>query len=292
MEQLKRYHPRYPNYFYGSINDWVEASTDTSKMNETHSLWYNENAQHDKKCEYPSWHGVASHDELEATLRSATYEPAIALMEKNIEHIPFLPTKKRSLVWDTFGDEIDLTKIYNGLPDYWRTTQKRTRLGQPLITLNCQIGLNSRYSAEHYLWRGVAAMNFVAFAEASGYRVQVLGSILNKKCYVNLVNNSQDNVQIVQIKAHNQPLNINALSCTLAFAGFDRHCLFQSLRTLQNLINSNLGIANPADLHEEYENYIAIDDSVYNQDTAKKWLSSVLKTLQDIREGAQRCTGT
>jgi hypothetical protein len=283
MDKLRRHHAKHANYFYGTINEWVAASTDIQNQHPDNSTFYNRIGT-SPLFKDKDWYGVSTIEELEYYLRSATYAPALALMEERVEKLAPLPTLKRKLVWDTQGAEVDRQRLYNGQSDYWRSIIKKPALGHPLITLNCQLFLNVNYTADEMIWRAVAALSFVRQAEYAGFRVQILASGYIKEHYVECVNGTNDIAAVVQIKAHNQPLNINTLACVLGFAGFLRYTLLKCVRTSANRVRANSGIPSNLDLSAHHNNYISLTETVRSQESHNRWLKNVRSTLLKIRQ--------
>jgi hypothetical protein len=187
------------------------------------------------------------------------------------------------------GSEIDMQAVWRGdLSRAW-TRQRRRSVNAPRnVAIIIDLCANAGVGADELFWRGASALRVAQSLTDAGYQVAIYGAEGGK-------NNDQrgtvDAVQFVEIKAQDQPLDIDKLAALTAMPGYFRTRLFAGIVRLCDLagkeVSGGYGQAAPELLNDALKlvpqipaTAILQDASVLCERSAAKWIEKAMQQIE------------
>jgi hypothetical protein len=137
---------------------------------------------------------------------------------KNVD-APVATSIKRRNVWQDFGDEVDMQRVYAGNLDYaWRRTKRVCVNGPTRICIFIDSLASGYVESREMLWRGVAAMRLADTLTAAGYLVEIRSGFKGGT----LIGKYDSVLQSVIVKPYDMPINLPVLAATTALPAFFR----------------------------------------------------------------------
>lgn len=172
-------------------------------------------------CE--TWLGAPSPEVFEERLSRGWPEGSQRLMSLAVREISPTSVRRRRLRSDQ-GDEVDMQAVWRGnLSQAWTRTRRMSRPGARSISLILSLGGIATVTADQLFWRGAAALRVASALVDAGYTVAIYGCSPAKEISVS---GNMDSVQFVELKAEDQPLDVDKLAAISAMPGYFRSRLF------------------------------------------------------------------
>lgn len=173
------------------------------------------------------WLGVPTMDDVMRVNERGWPEGAARVAELAAQDVPPPIRLTRKAVRGDHGDELDIHAVYAGHYDTaWRRQARRQRHGVRVITIAARIGAAFKVTSEHMFWRGAAICRLSDALSDAGYAVRIVGVSTSSN---HDGRDAEDCIGLtVDIKAPDQPLNIQSLAVTVALSGFHRYYIFKA----------------------------------------------------------------
>lgn len=170
-------------------------------------------------CE--SWLGAPSPEVFEERLSKGWPEGSERLMSLAVREIAPTSVRRRRQRGDQ-GDEVDMQAVWRGnLSQAWTRTRRMARPGARSVSLLINLGGLGNVTADELFWRGAAALRVAGSLVDAGYTVAIYGCSPAMEISTGL-----DSVQFVELKAEDQPLDVDKLAAISAMPGYFRSRLF------------------------------------------------------------------
>lgn len=156
---------------------------------------------------------------------------AVSLIAEHLrefEDIPIPRSVRRRRIWTDQGDTLEQQRVWSGALDRaWQRCVKREVSAARFINVCCNVSCHARVAAHELTWRGATAIKLADLLTEAGYNVA-----LTAIRYARADSGEGDFLlQRVCVKAATAPLDILAVSGTVAFPGFFRWALFRLAAT-------------------------------------------------------------
>jgi len=159
--------------------------------------------------------------------------------------MPELATTKRVRRWSDDGDEYSRDRFDAGYNECWQTRKRsRVRRGGGTLRITVELGADWTHKAEELIWSGVAALKLADTLEDAGYRVQIDVTVSN--CRLNKRRKGTlpyRMVDVIRVKDHSDPVNIDALLLAVACPLFFRFHAFASKLRRPVRVSDRLGLS-------------------------------------------------
>lgn len=233
------------------------------------------------------WLGAPTIVELNRRLREGWPEGSERLLTLATRDINPVSIRRRRERADQ-GAELDIHAVYRGdLSRAWTRCRKRQGSGVRSVTIVVNIGANAGVKADQMFWRGAAALKLASALTESGYSVAIIGAESAQNMDVV---GKHDLVQCVEIKAEDQPLDLDRLAALTAMPGYFRTGLFAGIcwaadrHGLQAA--GGLGQDAPKLIHDAVKllpvpQHAFIQGEINSQKAAEEWIDSVLGQIED-----------
>lgn len=147
---------------------------------------------------------------------------AMELADAIRDAVPQAEKPRRRPRWADQGDEVSMTRVYNGMLDRaWRSTRKVKSTGPKVVSIDVDVCHNSNISAEALFWSGACAVAITDVLEDMGYRVELFATAVTHEygnaCLTRLV-----------VKRADEPLNINSVAALAAHPATFRYHILKS----------------------------------------------------------------
>lgn len=205
-------------------------------------------------------------------------------------NLPGVASVKRRRTRGSFGDSLDIHRVYSGqLDTAWSRTERTVKRGLGRIVTTLLVGITASWgrSAEEFFWRGAVATTIADMLERSGRRVRIVGFMHARGVY----EDSYDETTTItfNVKQETQLLDLERLAFVTALSGFFRVWMFRAMASPKEASDDGLGHpvhleAGPAKVDEDMPpalhqfagnaGTIIIDD-VWNKESAQKLVDEV-----------------
>ena len=238
--------------------------------------------------DFKSW------EEVEAFTKQ-TWEDGLqelAMFIERLQKTEIRPIKshKRTVVWGTSGDELDLERLQSGDPLCWKSYKREKTDGPTSLTIIIDTSTPWNVHSSDILWRGAAAIALTHILESKGYSVELW--VTNGATF--FANKPYPGVTACCLKRTSDPLDMSTLVNTVA-GWFYRTVTFTLMDTIcaktHETCSSGYGcVYNPTetDLDEITPDALRIYSSgVFTFNGAISLMESELGKLADSSEGAE-----
>jgi hypothetical protein len=163
--------------------------------------------------------------------------------QKNIDQV-FVPTVrqiKRRGAWAENGDDLSQDRLYSGdIDTMWRTTKKKSTIGNPRIKICVQNGGHSYITPEQMFWRYAAAIPFADSLIESGYHVAIDSFSVTKNTWI--PGSNLKCARILRVKEFTQPLNRQYVAAILGSAAYFRRFGFMFYGACTELVEYDISV--------------------------------------------------
>lgn len=234
------------------------------------------------------WYGAPTVTELNRRFRAGWPAGSKRLLELATREINPTSVRRRRERADQ-GDEVDMQAIWRGdLSRAWTRTRRRSGSGVRSLTIVVNLGGNANITASQMFWRGAAALKLTDALTQAGYNVAIVGAEACKRYDGNI-----DNVlaQFVEIKAEDQPLDLDRLAALTAMPGYFRTVMFAGICYAADLngceVDYGLGSDTPAELVNaikltHFPETAFVQGAINDQASAEAWISKVLDEIEAV----------
>lgn len=172
------------------------------------------------------WLGAANRAELFRRLSEGWAEGARRLSEVEVPDVEAKSVRRRKVRGDQ-GDWIDMQAVYRGdLSRAWTRTRKRETSAPRSVSVVINLGANCGVTAESLAWRGISALRLCESLTEAGYSVAIYGTVAGRGADIS---SKVDSIQLVEIKAEDQPLDLDRLAALTIMPGWFRTSGFAGL---------------------------------------------------------------
>lgn len=232
------------------------------------------------------WYGAPTVTELYKRFREGWAEGSRRLSEiatRDIHPVSIRRRRERA----EFGDEVDMQSVYRGdLPRAWTRCRRRAGSGVRSVTIVVNLGANCTVDADQMFWRGAAALRLADALVGSGYSIAIVGAEACQR-----YDSDSNNVlaQFVEIKAEDQPLDLDKLAALTAMPGYFRTTLFGGICYAADLngreVDWGLGSDTCGELGNalkltQYPQTAFVQPEINSRDSAEAWIDSVLNSIE------------
>jgi hypothetical protein len=232
------------------------------------------------------WLGAPNIKELNRRLKDGWPDGSDRLLKLATREINPTSIRRRRERADQ-GAELDIHAVYRGdLSRAWTRTRRRSGSGVRTVAILCNLGANSDTGANSLFWRGAAALKLTTALMEAGYNVAIYGFESGHKSCESSVTSV---AQFVEIKAEDQPLDLDRLAALTAMPGYFRTALFGGIILGCDLMgrraNGGLGtvthngVAQIAKMLPVIPENAIVQDPVENKASAEAWIDKVMAEL-------------
>jgi len=196
---------------------------------------------------------------------------------------------KRVKLKSSFGDELDIHKVYQGQCDTAWSRTKRIEVASKLhlVTLLIDLGGNSNQNAEDSIWRAAVAVRLMEELESAGKSVRIVSGVLAHRAFSNI---GKSLTASITIKEYNQALSLERLAA-MTHLGFMRTFCFGCFYSQKHNLRASLGTAGilnsekPIQLQEEIDKghtkYVYLSRAM-DVNTAKDSLKNAYRQMEEF----------
>jgi hypothetical protein len=186
------------------------------------------------------------------------------------------------------GSEIDMQAVWRGdLSRAWTRTRRRTTGQARSITIVIDMGAHCGIKADALFWRGASALRLCQALTDAGYTVAIYGGCVGSGADTD---RTVDAVPMVEIKAEDQPLDLDKLAALTAMPGYFRTSLFSGIVYLCDRNGkeacTGLGRPKPALFAEavalipHIPQHAIIQDPVLDAKSSEQWIDKVMAQIE------------
>ena len=238
--------------------------------------------------DFKSWEEVESF--TKQTWEDGLQELAMFIERLQKTEIRPIKSHKRTVVWGTSGDELDLERLQSGDPLCWKSYKREKTDGPTSLTIIIDTSTPWNVHSSDILWRGAAAIALTHVLESKGYSVELW--VTNGATF--FANRSYPGVTACCLKRTSDPLDMSTLVNTVA-GWFYRTVTFTLMDTIcaktHETCSSGYGcVYNPTetDLDEITPDALRIYSSgVFTFNGAVSLMESELGKLADSSEASE-----
>lgn len=225
------------------------------------------------------WWGANSIDEVKQIIEHGWPEGLEkARKDLSVVQLPRLRNVRRRRARASFGDDIDMQRVYAGdLDRAWGTTHREIGLNQThqRIVLVCNLSTSAHIKSERCFWRGAATTIIADTLVNSGRSVKIAAF----EWGTNTFKKGGNNRFIVTVKDYDEPMLPEKVIAVLGLVGFFRYYGFKQMMSAPKECSSGLGHPVhgkiPPEIEAEYPCDFIMIDQVWNQDATQQLLNSL-----------------
>lgn len=266
---------------YDSIHEMKEAVSEFEHDGNAR-LW----EEYESDTRGKSWLGVNSIGDVIKCVESGWPEglEQIKSVLENIE-APELPVLRRKRARGSFGDEVDMQRVYAGdLDRAWSTLvreEENSKYGYQTATLLVDVGSSGGYTSQQRLWAGACAIAISDALEKSGRPVRI---VAYNTCSDLTPETSRGSGVFVTVKEQGQRIDKEKLAATLCLAGFHRYYIFKAKYNLPELSCSGMGFPVHSWIPDFYRPFLSGHvihiSGIFDQETAQNFVNKKLDVTQ------------
>jgi hypothetical protein len=238
-----------------------------------------------------SWLGAPNINELTRRLREGWPEGSDRLLKLATREIQPQSIRRRRERADQ-GAELDIHSVYRGdLSRAWTRTRRRSGNGVRNVAIISNLTDSANVSASDLFWRGAASLKLAEALMEAGYNVAIYGAESGQKA----CSAGRTRVcQFVEIKADDQPLDLDRLAALTAMPGYFRTALFAGIAKGCDMLDRTpswgLGVPDPQFIEQAAKMLPAIPGNaiiqppVNSKKAAEDWIDKVLDGLEHPTE--------
>lgn len=205
--------------------------------------------------------------------------------------VPAPASIKRKVRRGDHGDELDMSRVWQGdLDNAWTRAKRERSLAASRVLIGVFIGAYSGVEAETIAWRGVAGLALADALEQSGYTVYVRAIRRAKFCLRSGARAGRHDVDIT-IKPEGVPLDVHKAASLIAspllFRGvLLRHaCVVATERLDDGVTNTDYEHADLRDA-QGYDHTCMASQEVQDARSAQAWIDKQISTLNELNRDA------
>lgn len=235
------------------------------------------------------WYGAPDKATLFRRLSEGWPEGVDRLSEVELPLIEAKSVRRRRERGDQ-GDSIDMQSVYRGdLSRAWTRTRKRESSGIRSVSLLINLGASASVSADKLAWRGISALRVCEALTEAGYAVAIYG--VEGGTGVEASGKTIDLVQFAEIKAADQPLDLDRLAALTIMPGYFRTTMFAGMALgcdhIGRPISSTLGRPDESRITEALAMQPSMPQRVFLQpkavlsrEKAVEWVAQVVAQIE------------
>lgn len=183
-----------------------------------------------------SWWGAPSAGQLFDRIEKGWPEGAQRLSDLSMPDIEAKSVRRRRERGDQ-GDSIDMQAVYRGdLSRAWTRTRRRESSAPRSITISMVLGASVGTTASQLAWRGVSALALTSRLIEAGYSVALYAHVTSQNI---LASENGTSAVFVEVKAEDQPLDLDGLAALSIMPGFFRTSIFAEICRHADLLQKN-----------------------------------------------------
>jgi hypothetical protein len=280
LDNLKKYHPKHPNYYEGSISDWINAS----KLNKTLASEINQ-SRFDKTAHaikiQPKWIGCENYDDLIELEKTLCYPEALKYINNEVKNSLIQKISKRRLAYSTTGDSIDLNRLNSGNLDFWRVAKKQKVNSPFTCSLVVTKNINASKDSQILFYKGLAIAKLALYIEQNNGRVEISTLNCHTKFFKDSPTSSNDILYKCKIKDVTSTLNLNLLSFALCHPAFNRYYQFSALLNSKFTVDGRLGwVSDSSEFLALQRNTIMLSTDFTSLDQVESWCKEEIDKLE------------
>lgn len=268
----------------GQLNEYFKSydclSDMTSEVVHSCQTYDLEKDRHNCK----SWYGADSIEEVIDIIERGWSEGLDkAQKDLSVVELPRLTNVRRRRARASFGDDIDMQRVYAGdLDRAWGTTHREIGLNQThqRAVIVCNVSTACSMSADEFFWRGAVTTMIADTLVNSGRPVKIVGYAWGRRAYTN----GGDQKFIMTVKDYDEPMLPEKVIATLGFAGFFRYYGFKQILSAPQEATMGLGTPVqgrlPDEVAEEYPCEFIVIEDIWNKTAAQGLLDSLEQRLK------------